>query len=183
MTVEDRKKLRREMLDKRTHCPSEELLPPLAANLQAYLSKHIPECLGAYWPIKNEPDLRPFLSSWLKTHPQTRIALPLIRGGQMTYGLWRPEDALTPGYCGIPEPDGEHAVAPDTLIVPCVAFDSQKYRLGYGGGWFDRYLADDKTARPHTVGIAFEFSHIPTICAEPHDIPLDVIISDKGIYL
>ena len=85
------------------------------------------------------------------------------------------------GVYGIPFPDGTEPVAPGAAIVPMNGFDEGGYRLGYGGGYFDRTLAA-LARRPVAIGTAFEFARLPTIEPQPHDIPMDFVVTEAGIY-
>jgi 5,10-methenyltetrahydrofolate synthetase len=87
------------------------------------------------------------------------------------------------GHHRIPEPASGQVVTPDLLVIPCVGFDAQGYRLGYGGGYYDRTLAAWPAAtRPVTVGVAYEACRTDTLQREAHDIPLDLIITDAACY-
>jgi 5,10-methenyltetrahydrofolate synthetase len=81
----------------------------------------------------------------------------------------------------IPVPAHGRPVQPDALLIPCVGFDAQRYRLGYGGGYYDRTLAQT-VPWPLCVGIAFESGRLETIDRQPHDMQLDVVITDTGIF-
>jgi 5-formyltetrahydrofolate cyclo-ligase len=75
-------------------------------------------------------------------------------------------------------PDSGEIVVPDLLVVPLVGFDAQGYRLGYGGGFYDRTIAA-MPAKPRTIGVGFELGRLLTIYPEPHDIPLDSVITER----
>jgi len=90
---------------------------------------------------------------------------------------WRPEVPMSRGLFNIPIPGECDIVAPDVLIVPLVGFDRAGYRLGYGGGYYDRTLAASQP-RPRTLAIAFAESELETIHPQPHDIPMSRIITD-----
>jgi len=81
----------------------------------------------------------------------------------------------------LPVPEGTRVVVPQALLMPPVGFDEQGYRLGYGAGYFDRTLAE-MTPQPLKIGVAFELSRLATIYPQPHDIPLDFIVTEVGIY-
>lgn len=136
--------------------------------------------IGLYWPVRGEFDPRPL------TEPlaaQGRIlALPAVvdRQGPLEYRLWRQDTAMEPGPHGIPAPGNRAIVQPDILIVPLVGFDGANYRLGYGGGYFDRTLAA-ASPRPITVGIGFEAALLATIFPQPHDVALDFIVTEARL--
>ncbi len=100
----------------------------------------------------------------------------------MDFYQWSFNDPLKISQKGIPEPITKKKVYPDILIVPLVAFDKNKFRLGYGGGYYDRYIEKIlKYKKVLTVGLAFSFQKIKKIPISKFDQKLDYIITDKGI--
>ncbi len=101
-------------------------------------------------------------------------------GPRMSYRQWDGGEPATRDDCGIPCPDGREA-QPDVVLLPCIGFTSDGYRLGYGGGYFDRYLE----RHPHVtaIGVAWENSLIddPRFSAEDHDQPMMLIVTEQGI--
>ena len=89
---------------------------------------------------------------------------------------------MSPGALGIPVPQNTEVVIPAAALVPLVGFDDKGYRLGYGGGYFDRTLAA-MAVKPITVGVGFELARLPTIHPQPHDIPMDVIVTEAGVHM
>jgi 5,10-methenyltetrahydrofolate synthetase len=81
---------------------------------------------------------------------------------------------------GIPKPKDTELVVPTLLLVPCVGWGPGGYRLGYGGGFYDRTLADYKP-KPVTVGLGYSMGWLPELTPEPHDIALDAILSEQGV--
>ena len=108
------------------------------------------------------------------------MALPVVveKNAPVQFWRWWPEAAMTRGLFNIPIPVEREVVAPDVLIVPLVGFDRAGYRLGYGGGYYDRTLAASHP-RPRTIGIGFAEMELDTIYPQPHDIPLSRIITDR----
>ena len=137
--------------------------------------------LGVYWPIRGEIDLREFAR--LHVEAGGTVGLPVVvqDAAPVEFWRWRPGVALKRGHWNIPVPPERDVVSPDILVVPLVGFDSGRYRLGYGGGFYDRTLAA-ATPRPHTIGIAFADVQLPTIYPQPHDIPMDVIVTEIFIW-
>jgi 5,10-methenyltetrahydrofolate synthetase len=90
---------------------------------------------------------------------------------------------------GIPTPSSGNFVTPDALLLPVNAFDAAGYRLGYGGGYFDRTLAALNSAqqpvrpRPLAIGVGFELARVGSICPEPHDLPLDAMVTERGVFV
>jgi len=137
--------------------------------------------VGFYWPVRGEPDLRDTLEKWLAADVRRVAALPRIDGEILEFHQWRPDGAMRAGEFGIPVPAHGRAVRPDCLLIPCVAFDRARYRLGYGGGFYDRTYAT-LVPWPLAVGIAFEATRVDTIDPQPHDMQLDVVLTDAGQY-
>lgn len=155
----------------------------LGRHLADVLTELAPRCIGGYWPIRGEFNPWPVLDrdAGLRTIPR---ALPWSerQPRRMTYRLWERGAALTPDACGIPSASGE-TVEPDVLIVPCVGFTATGWRLGYGGGYFDRYLAQHHDAL--TVGVAWSCSELPleAFQPEPQDRPLAALVTEAGVRL
>lgn len=151
----------------------------ITATLERVLADHPGALVGAYWPFKGEYDPRPLMRA---LHAGgMRLALPVVVGKAMPliFRPWWPGAAMTLGIWNIPVPAEGDPVAPDLLLAPVVGFDSANYRLGYGGGYYDRTLAA-ATKRPLTIGVGFERSRIGTVHPQPHDIPLDRIVTERG---
>jgi len=135
--------------------------------------------LGVYWPIRGEIDLREFARHHVAAGGTVGLPVVVQDAAPVEFWRWRPGMALKRGRWNIPIPPQRDAVTPDILVVPLVGFDSARYRLGYGGGFYDRTLAA-ATPRPHTIGVAFADAQLPTIYPQPHDIPMDVIVTDRS---
>ena len=138
--------------------------------------------LGFCWPFKAEFDARHFAARLRRRGVQT--ALPVVRGGGqgLEFRLWSPGTAMERGVYGIPFPRDSAAVLPDLLLVPPVGIDTQGFRLGYGGGYFDRTLAAQHP-RPVCVAVGFEISRIPSIQPQAHDIGMDALVTERGLQV
>lgn len=138
--------------------------------------------VSAYWPFRGEPDLRSFMA-WVVTHGGT-CALPVVveKGQPLAFRAWKEGDPLSRGVWNIPVPAAGAAVVPDVAIAPVVGFDRQCYRLGYGGGFFDRTLAY-LSPRPRVFGVGYELQALETIHPLDHDIPMDAIVTEAGVRL
>ena len=133
-----------------------------------------------YWPIKDEPDLRPLMVEMQASGRS--IALPLVetRAAPLVFRLWTPETRMERGHWNIPVPPRDAPeVMPDVVLAPLMGWDSEGYRLGYGGGYFDRTLAA-LSPRPFSIGVGLAAAKLPTIYPQPHDIPMDVILTERG---
>lgn len=135
--------------------------------------------IGLYWPIKNEPGLLPWAEALARVRG-VELCLPVVVAPRspLEYWRWIPGEAMGSGIWGIPVPARRDPVVPDLMLAPLVGFDAANYRLGYGGGYFDRTLAA-MPRRPAVVGVGYGFSALETIFPQPHDIPMDVIVSDR----
>jgi len=135
---------------------------------------------SAYWPIKGEPDLRPLMSELHKAG--VTIALPLVetRAAPLTFRRWTPDMTMVRGDWSIPVPPPDAPeLTPDIVLAPLVGWSADAYRLGYGGGYFDRTLAALKP-RPFVIGVGFDAARLRTIYPQPHDMPLDLILTEAG---
>jgi 5,10-methenyltetrahydrofolate synthetase len=134
--------------------------------------------VSLYWPMKAEFDLRAQMKTW--TGQGVRIALPVVikKAQPMIFREWTPAAEMEPGIWQIPVPVNTAEVIPDVVIAPLVGFDTDCYRLGYGGGYFDRTLAALKV-RPKVIGIGYPDSQLSSIFPQPHDIPMDMIITGR----
>jgi len=132
--------------------------------------------LGAYWPIHRELDLR----AWMRRQADAgmTIALPVVhaRNQPLRYSRWQPRGAMRRGTWGITEPAADDWLEPQMVLAPLLGVDRHNYRLGNGGGYFDRSLAAT-AARPMAVGVGFHCARIATIYPQAHDIPMNVVIT------
>jgi 5-formyltetrahydrofolate cyclo-ligase len=157
----------------------------LAARIEEALARRDARCIGLYWPVAGEFDARTAMARWLAADPARGAALPVVvkPHAPMAFHAWSAHAPMKEGRYRIPVPAEEHVVVPDLLLIPCVGFDADRYRLGYGGGYYDRTLAawpDSK--RPVTIGIAYESGRCPALPRESHDMPLDAIVTESAIY-
>jgi len=148
------------------------------AALRALLTER-PGILGVYWPFRAEFDPRPLID-WAVAAGRT-IALPVVvdKKGPLEYRTWRPGEPLVDGVWNIPVPEKRGTVTPAIVLAPLVGFDRACYRLGYGGGYFDRTLGA-LSPHPYAIGVGFELQQIGTIYPQPFDIPMDVIVTEAG---
>jgi len=137
--------------------------------------------IGLYWPFQGEFDPR-FAIRRLRERGATALLPVVIRKGMpLEFREWWPGVATAPGVFDLPVPQGTAVRTPQALLIPPVGFDAQGYRLGYGGGYFDRTLAA-LAPQPLKIGVAFELSRIATILPQPYDIPMDFIVTEAGIH-
>jgi 5,10-methenyltetrahydrofolate synthetase len=134
--------------------------------------------LGIYWPIRGEIDLRELARRHVAAGGVVGLPVVVQKAAPVEFWRWRPGVALKKGLWNIPIPAQRELVEPGLLVIPLVGFDRARYRLGYGGGFYDRTLAAARP-RPHTIGVGLADQELPSIYPQPHDIPMDVIVTDQ----
>ena len=139
--------------------------------------------VSGYWPMGSELDLRPLLK---KLHERgNRLCLPVVvrSGARLSFRLWQPGDELEPAGFGTQVPaESQPDVIPNVLLVPLLAFDREGYRLGYGGGFYDRTLAHWREKRDIlAIGIAFAGQEMSAVPRGKHDQALDLIATEEEI--
>jgi len=111
------------------------------------------------------------------------VTLPVVemKAAPLAFRRWTPQTRMVRGDWNIlvPPPNADRLI-PQITLAPCVGWDGEGYRLGYGGGYFDRTLAALRP-RPFTIGIGFHAARLATIYPQPHDIPLDVVLTERGM--
>lgn len=137
--------------------------------------------IGIYWPMKGEFDPR-VAALRLRRHG-SRVALPVVerKAAPLRFVEWWPGLRTEPGVFGLPVPRDTPAIHPDAVLAPPVGFDARGFRLGYGGGYFDRTLAALRP-RPLAIGVTREASRMATIHPQPHDVPMDFIVTERAVY-
>ena len=153
------------------------------SNIYSYLNKkkYNLKNIGGYYPTNYEIDDLKILNYFFKKG--STISLPKInKKSQMEFYKWYKDDPLLLNKYGIPEPVTTNKVYPDILFVPLVGFDKELNRLGYGGGFYDRYIHKiSKIKKTLKIGLAFSFQKLKTIPTNKHDKKLDIIITEKEI--
>ncbi len=160
----------------------------ISADARAVMAQKIGEGLDAavgdvsgrivslYWPFRGEPDLRPWMATVIERGGT--IALPIVveKAHPLIFRAYKPGDRLEKGVWNIPIPAEGDPVLPDIVVAPLVGVDRRNYRLGYGGGFFDRTLAA-MPRKPLVIGVGYEMQRIATIYPQTHDIPMDVVVT------
>ena len=136
--------------------------------------------LGFYWPFNGEVDPRVAVHRLRTLGARTALPVVVAKNAPLDFREWTPGVATVPGVFGLPVPQSE-SIIPDALLMPPVGFDAAGYRLGYGGGYFDRTLAS-LSPQPLKIGLARGVSRIDTIHPQPHDIPMDFVITADAIF-
>jgi 5-formyltetrahydrofolate cyclo-ligase len=152
----------------------------IAAKILDWWNEKELHTIGVYWPMRGEPELHALYTT-LHDH-NVQLALPVVVGDDapLKFVAWTPGEAMTADRFGASVPTASNQVLePQALIIPCLGFNHERFRLGYGGGFYDRTLV--QAPRPYTVGVAY------AICetlfeVESYDIVLDMVITDQAIF-
>ncbi len=179
-----RKRERTRLLEER-----EALTPEALAALRTRIDLHLERAFGDLvhgilafcWPYKNEYDVRHLAAALRRRGATTALPVVVAPKTPLIFREWHPGIALAEGRLGIPYPIGSPELRPDNVLLPMLGWDGNGYRLGYGGGFFDRTLAALEP-RPRVIGIAYEQAYLPTIYPQPYDIPLDFVVTERGVY-
>jgi 5-formyltetrahydrofolate cyclo-ligase len=179
-----RKSRRAELIAARLALPREaraSAYAAIASHLDALREVFPGKVVGFCWPFRGEVDLRKLVQSWIETGATGALPALAEKNTPMRFRRWSLHAPLTRGVWGIPIPDGTEELVPDIILIPVVGYDSEGYRLGYGGGYFDRMLADIAPP-PLTLGIAIEQAHLETIYPQAYDMPMDCIVTEAGLH-
>jgi 5,10-methenyltetrahydrofolate synthetase len=183
----DRCALRQALIERRRGLSAGDCVG-LSNRICALLQAAFPEFSGMRvafcWPFKQEPDLRPLIESWFRAGKKGFTALlPVVidEHRALVFRAWSPATLMVRDRYGIPAPAAGDFLIPEVVLIPVNGFDAAGYRIGYGGGYFDRTLAS-LSPRPLAVGVGFELARLDSICPEPHDQPLDVMVTEAGVF-
>lgn len=175
-------RLRQDLLARR-----QAIVPAVRAEWDAIIGKYLKHLLerqpaqsiGVFWPMRSEPDLRQTFEEWSAAGLQ--LALPVVIDPELPlkFLAWAPGDALEKDAMGVWVPaSAGRVVAPELLLVPCVGYNRDRFRLGYGGGFYDRTLAAEP--RPQAIGVAYACARAD-FAVQAHDIALDAVVTEAGI--
>lgn len=183
-----KRELRRALLQERAAVMATHEEPARLAIRDRYLAAFDPPpgtAVSAFWPMPGELDLRPLLEA---VHARGCVcALPVVvaRNSPLVFRSWEPGVALVTSRFGIAEPGPERPeVRPRHALVPLLAFDDEGYRLGYGGGFYDRTLAlwrSDGAGPLVAIGVGLEAQRRPSLPREPFDARLDWLLTEEGL--
>jgi 5-formyltetrahydrofolate cyclo-ligase len=160
-------------------------LEHLRGRIDAHLWRSFPGLAAAKlafcWPIRGEYDARPLAQRLRERSAVTALPVVVAPGQPLVFREWHPGVALAPGPLGIPFPVGSDPIMPTAALVPMIGWDEAGYRLGYGGGFFDRTLASLAT-KPTVIGVSYELARMKTIRPQSWDIPMDWVVTERGTY-
>ncbi|MFO1082623.1 MAG: 5-formyltetrahydrofolate cyclo-ligase [Reyranellaceae bacterium] len=185
MTLRDDKKALRQASIARRAGLDEAARPAAARSLvETFLAERpfaLPRLVSGFWPIKDEIDIRPLMAALAGAG--CGLALPVVVGKRqpLLFRAWQPDEPLESGVFGTLQPAaGRPEVEPDALLVPLLACDNEGWRLGYGGGFYDRTLAGLRARKPVTaVGVAFDLQRVDAVPHGPDDQRLDWLLTDR----
>lgn len=157
-------------------CISQKLADILAT------SEMVPEksCVGFYWPVQGEIDVRNVIVGHIAQGGSACLPVVVARHQPMVFHRWTPQTTMKAGFAGIDVPAHADPVLPDVILAPLVGFDRNGYRLGYGGGFFDRTLAAFNH-RPVVIGVGFASARLNSIFPHQYDVPVDILITETGM--
>jgi 5-formyltetrahydrofolate cyclo-ligase len=183
--IDDKRMLRSAMLARRGALVENErrtAADGLLAMFRRERPFRTPAIVSGFWPIKYEIDIRPLMVELFDAG--CRLALPVVQGPgkPLLFRAWQPGEPLASGVFGTLQPSAQHeTLEPEALIVPLLACDEDGWRLGYGGGFYDRTLAGLRARRKVTaVGVGFNVQLVPEVPHGPDDQRLDWLLTDKG---
>lgn len=137
--------------------------------------------VGFCWPFRGEVDARFFIRHLRRRGGIAALPAVVEKHAPLQFRQWWPGVKMIAGVFDLPVPDDTPVLLPDVLLIPPVGFGPRGYRLGYGGGYFDRTLAA-MAPQPIKIAVAFEVSRMPTIYPQPHDVPMDFVVTEAGVH-
>jgi 5-formyltetrahydrofolate cyclo-ligase len=151
----------------------------IGAQVIAWWKAAQPSALGVYWPLRDEPDLQAAYAELAQLGARLMLPVVVQKAAPLAFAEWRIGETMVKDAMGVAVPADVRLQAdcPPALLVPCLGFNPQGYRLGYGGGFYDRTLA--RQPRPHTLGIAYACLQLAFAC-DAHDVALDCILTETG---
>jgi 5,10-methenyltetrahydrofolate synthetase len=180
-SAEWRRGTRARLIEARLAVPAEErarVAEEVAVTLDRIARPRPGLTVGVYWPFRGELDLRGWMTGAHAAGAVVALPVVLEKAAPLEFRPWSPGCAMTRGVWNIPIPAEGPPVTPDVVISPLVGFDPECYRLGYGGGFYDRTLAA-MDPRPRVVGVGMGIAALPTIRPQAFDIPMDVIVTGR----
>jgi 5-formyltetrahydrofolate cyclo-ligase len=178
-----RKAQRQSLIAERMAMPVDLRLAQGAAakqHLQGAVDIRAHRTLGIYWPLRGEMDVRDIARAHVEAGGIVGLPVVVERNAAVEFWRWEPGMKMDKGIWDIPIPAQRDVIHPDMLIVPLVGFDATCYRLGYGGGYYDRTIAAAQP-RPLCAGLGFSAAALPSIFPQQHDIPMHMIVTENGV--
>ncbi|HET7765174.1 MAG TPA: 5-formyltetrahydrofolate cyclo-ligase [Burkholderiales bacterium] len=164
---------------------AEDVLAERRARMDIHIERTFPDLvhgvLAFCWPYRKEYDVRHVAAALRRRGAQTAMPVVVAPRTPLIFREWHPGVELADGPLGIPYPVGSPEVVPENVLLPMLGWDGDGYRLGYGGAFFDRTLAS-LSKRPRVIGLAYEQAYLKTIRPQPHDVPVDFVVTERGVY-
>ena len=164
---------------------TEDLLAGLRARIDSHIQRVFPDLVHGIvafcWPCRNEYDARHLIAALRRRGATSALPVVVAPKAPLIFREWHPGVKLAAGPLGIPYPAASPEVRPDHVLLPMLGWDAGGYRLGYGGAFFDRTLAALEK-RPRVIGTSYESAYLATIDPQPHDIPMDFVVTERGVY-
>jgi len=153
--------------------------------LSRWFAERAPASVGFCWPIRGEFDCIPLVTQLIDTGWQAAIAVSEQAQTPLLFRQWTPQSVMTTDRHGVPVPQTGLLISPAVLLIPVVAFDKNGFRLGYGGGYFDRTLAHfgSLQSKPVAIGVGFALAAVDSVFPHRHDQPMDFIVTENGIQI
>ena len=151
----------------------------IARELDRLLGDISGKIISAYLPFRGEPDLRAWIEGLWDRGAVAALPVVIAPRSPLVFRTWRRGEPLQPGVWNIPVPVGGETVVPDVVIAPVVGYDEACYRLGHGGGFYDRTLAA-MLRRPQVIGVGYQRLALRTIYPQSYDVPMDMIVTEEG---
>jgi 5-formyltetrahydrofolate cyclo-ligase len=179
-----RKQTRKDLIELRLQASARERRI-WSRRIGEFLNRLLPnprgQVLGFCWPYKGEPNVLSVVHRWIEQGGKAALPVVVQPQAPMVFRPWHPAAPMTTGVYEIPIPLDESQLHPDVLLIPLTGFDNSGFRLGYGGGFFDRTVVALEP-RPRMIGVGFELSRIASIHPQPHDQPMELIVTESGIF-
>ena len=159
---------------------AERITPRLDDLIRARFGRIEGLTISGWWPIKAELNLRHWLADLVGQGATVALPVVLTPAAPLVFRPWTPDCHMVQGFWKIPIPAEGPEVIPDVTLAPLVGWDAAGFRLGYGGGYFDRTLAA-LAPRPYAIGVGLQAARVQTIFPQPHDIAMDAIVTEAGL--
>lgn len=178
-----RREQRTNLIERRQAVPQNDRrrLTPL---ILEFVERHFPDLastlVGFYWPFRGEVGIHPLVRRLVDRGVHAALPVVVEKRQPLEFWAWHPRMRLRRSVWNIPIPAERQVMQPTALLVPLVGFDAGGYRLGYGGGYYDRTLAA-MDPKPLTIGVGLELGRLESIHPQLHDIPMDAIVTEAGV--
>jgi len=178
------RRLRRAELIERRIALSQQQRAEFPARIRQAIGEAFPQLkdalIGFYWPIRGEVGLHGLVRGLIEAGARAALPVVVAKRQPLEFRAWQPGARMARGVWNIPIPAEAQVVRPSALLVPLVGFDDRGYRLGYGGGFYDRTLAA-LSPQPLAIGVGYELGRLVTIHPQPHDVPMDALVTEAGV--